>query len=200
MTNLVNGTTRLQPICLLIGQAAGVLAHLSAKNDVNPGDVGVRDVQDILIDRGAYIMPYSEVCPQDPAFRSVQRIGATGILKGEGENIGWENHTLFHPDSILTLQALSEGLNSFVDGFTANIESNEISVDAAIKTLVEFWKFRIPNGQTVELNLDQIRESYKFGKFLRTNEITRKEFAVLLDAMIDPFHLKQVDHFGNFIE
>ena len=46
-------------------------------------------------------MPYVDVDSEDLNFISYQKIGACGILRSEGLNIGWENKTLFYPNSKL---------------------------------------------------------------------------------------------------
>ena len=199
VTNLVNGTTRLQPVCLLIGQAAGVLAHLSAEYDKTPKEISVRDVQDILLEAGAYIMPYSDVNPDDLSFKAVQRIGATGILKGEGKNIGWENHTLFHPDSALSSAALSEGLKEF--DFMLRNDGELITVRLAYEILMNFrTQHRGKNENEADpLDLKKLWSEYQLGVLNENQAITRKQFAVLLDRIVDPFHVKQIDHFGRFL-
>ena len=200
VTNLVNGTTRLQPVCLLIGQAAGVLAHLSTKNAISPIEVSVRDVQDILLKHGAYIMPYSDVSPADKAFNAVQRIGATGILQGEGKNIGWENHTLFHPDSILTFDCIVEGFKEFDSDFKLGPNNDPYTVEEAVNLITEFKLFVATNNHLDSLNLLEIWDEFQLGAIDRNSTITRKQFAILLDKMVDPFHIKQVDHLGEFVD
>ena len=205
VTNLVNGTTRLQPVCLLIGQAAGVLAHLAAESGSTPGEMPVRKVQDVLLTNGAYIMPYSDITPEDKAFAAVQRIGGTGILKGEGKNIGWENHTLFHPDSVMTYEVLLEGLTDFDAEFNLNRKAGIITVEEA-KNLLMDLKSHLSQNNSIDIgvednvDLQQIWTDFEFGDLNPDQPITRKQFALLLDKMVDPFHTKQVDHFGNFID
>ncbi|HYK55471.1 MAG TPA: FAD-dependent oxidoreductase, partial [Flavisolibacter sp.] len=77
VSNVANGTTRLQPVVLLTGQAAGTLAALSSIKDVRPEQVSVRSVQEALLKAKAYIMPYIDVTPEDPFFLAIQKIGAT---------------------------------------------------------------------------------------------------------------------------
>lgn len=200
VTNLVNGTTRLQPVCLLIGQAAGVLGHLSVKNEISPFEVSVRDVQKILLQHGAYIMPYSDVSPADKSFSAVQRIGATGILKGEGKNIGWENHTLFYPDSLLSSDCIVEGFRDFGRNFKIDLNKDQFTVEEAVYLLIEFNSFLGNNKNLSTPDLSQIWDEFQLGEIDITMAITRKQFAVLLDKMVDPFHIKQVNHFGEFID
>ena len=95
VSNIMNGATRLQPVVMQIGQAAGALAALSVVQGRSVRDVAVRDVQDVLLEAGSYIMPYRDFTPSDEDFKIIQRIGATGIVKGEGRNEGWSNQTWF---------------------------------------------------------------------------------------------------------
>ena len=200
VTNIVNGTTRLQPVCLLLGQAAGVLAHLSSKNGTPPREVGVRDIQDILLQNDAYLMPYSDVSPDDKAFKSIQRIGASGILRGEGKNIGWENHTLFHPDSVLTFSGIIDGLMEFDNEIQIEVKNHVISIGEASDIMKSLSQSLDQNHSNIDTEIEQIWAVYQFGELRYKNAITRKQFAVLLDKIIDPFHNKQVDHFGRFID
>lgn len=50
VSNIINGTTRLQPVVLQIGQAAGALAALAVKNNQKIDEVSVRDVQNAILD------------------------------------------------------------------------------------------------------------------------------------------------------
>lgn len=197
VTNLVNGTTRLQPVCLLIGQAAGVLAHLAANQDITPGKVAVRQVQELLLENGAYLMPYSDVHPEDESFNAIQRIGATGILRGEGKNIGWENHTLFHPDSALTIAGLADGLQEFDSRIQLGRSQEIFTWEAAMNLVYQIDSLLSIESEELDKSVARISNKYSLGE---GQPITRKQFAVLLDATIDPFHLKQIDHRGLFVD
>lgn len=95
VSNIMNGATRLQPVVMQVGQAAGALAALSVAQGKAVRDVSVRDVQDAILASGGYIMPYRDLKPGDAGFGAIQRIGATGIVQGEGRNEGWSNQTWF---------------------------------------------------------------------------------------------------------
>ena len=56
-SNIVNGTTRLQPVVMQIGQAAGTLAALSIEQDKKIAEVSVRDVQNKILEAGGYLLP-----------------------------------------------------------------------------------------------------------------------------------------------
>lgn len=44
-----------QPVCMLIGQAAGTLAALAVDTGLKPAEVPVRDVRQALLDFDAYL-------------------------------------------------------------------------------------------------------------------------------------------------
>lgn len=101
-THVVNGSTRLQPVVMGIGQAAGVAAAFSALTGTRPRDLDVRRIQQALLDAGAWILPYADISPADPDFQAVMRVGAAGWMRGTGEPSAWANRTWFHPDRTLT--------------------------------------------------------------------------------------------------
>ena len=98
VSNLVNGSTRLQPVVMLTGQAAGTLAALAAERRCPPREVPVREVQEALLAQKAYIAPLYDVKPDDPDFATLQRIAATGILRMTGEPFHWANRSWFYPE------------------------------------------------------------------------------------------------------
>lgn len=121
VSNVVNGTTRLQPCVMQIGQAAGMLAALSIVQNKQPIEVSVRSLQEKLLSARVYIMPYMDLDPQNPHFIAAQKMGATGLLKGVGTPTGWANKTYFNPTKNV---ALSEFLVEWNKKFTNKL-SNE---------------------------------------------------------------------------
>jgi hypothetical protein len=116
VSNLANGSTRLQPCVLLTGQSAGALAALAIQSNLEPRQVPVRSVQHTLLESKTFLMPYMDVAIADPAFAAIQRMGATGVLKGLGKNEGWANKTYFQPDSLCVAKNLLEDLAAFLPG------------------------------------------------------------------------------------
>jgi hypothetical protein len=103
VTNIVNGTTRLQPVVLLTGQAAGMLAAKSVHLNKKPREVPVRFVQEELLRSKSFLMPFTDVSPSDPDWKAIQKTGVTGILKGTGKPEGWANKMFFYPDSLVRM-------------------------------------------------------------------------------------------------
>lgn len=205
VSNVVNGTTRLQAITLLIGQAAGTLAAQSVQQKLDAQDIPVRLVQLGLLKSKAYIMPYFDVTLNHPNFIAAQKIGATGILKGEGVPYSWANKTLFHPDSLVNRNNLVNDLADFYS--LPLIKKSFLTLSETINIIIEIAKKNNLNQKQSNWNFtdryiltDQIQQKWKqweFGSFNTDMPLTRIQFAQLIDATINPFELKQIDHNGK---
>ncbi|GAB1416636.1 FAD-dependent oxidoreductase [Paludibacter sp.] len=196
VTNLVNGTTRLQPVVLQIGQASGVLAALAVKNKKNIADISVRDVQSAILNANGYLMPYLDLPLSDKHFKALQRVGATGILRGEGKNVGWSNQTWFNADSLLTVEQLKDGLYEFCE-LDIQDQPELISIGQAtniINEIADMFNIKKYSANEFEDAWNKLNLcNYDINRIL-----TRKEFAVLLDFAIDPFNIKQINIKGEF--
>ena len=121
VSNIANGTTRLQPVVLLTGQAAGMLASVSVKNKIDPSLIDVRELQTKLVENNCYIMPFSDITPDDSAWKAVQLICSLGFLKGHGVSEGWSNKTYFYPDKIVGEQELNSIQSEISAAFPAGV-------------------------------------------------------------------------------
>lgn len=205
VSNVVNGTTRLQPCVLLTGQAAGVLAALSILQKKQPRQVKVRDVQNNLLNARVYIMPYIDVPFNHLHFVAIQKIGATGILRGKGIPYKWANQTWFYPDSNVVTADLLLHLKPYADlkGFT-----NEFfTVEDAIKlvfSMANFYPKKIASSIFFFSDINKLKvqigkqwTGWKLNNFNTTRNITRAELAALLDNAINPFRLVEPDVKGS---
>lgn len=71
-THIVNGCTRLQPVAMGIGQAAGAAAASAVLIGERPRDLAAEVIQDELLEVGAMVVPDSEVGSDDPEFEDRQ--------------------------------------------------------------------------------------------------------------------------------
>lgn len=197
VSNLVNGTTRLQPVVLQIGQAAGVLAALAVGNKCNIEDVSVRTVQQEILASGGYLMPYLDVQKDNILFPVYQRIGATGILRGVGKNVGWSNQTWLRVSDPLIFSEL-EGLKDYYTCKVENPEGDSLTLKYAISLIRD-----IARNENIKIDGDIYKEAeklyvkYGMGDFNINTPIQRGAFAVLVDEFLNPFK-KEVDIYGNF--
>lgn len=182
VSNIVNGSSRLQPCVLLTGQAAGALAAVSIKHNIQPGKVNIREVQTILLDAGAWLMPYCDVVNSDPAWRAIQQVGLTGIMKGTGKPQGWENKTFFYPDSTMILADLIKGLKEAKPGFNYSTTDSgkKVTMNDLNGLLTAFG-----SSQKIKNDLNQ------------ASVLTRRQIASIINEKINPFSWP-VDWNGHF--
>lgn len=182
VSNIVNGTTRLQPVVLGIGQAAGALAATSIKANKSLQQISVRSVQQGLLSSKAYLMPFMDVDKNAPYFEAVQRIGATGILKGKGVPYKWANQTWFYPDAGISEFELVEGLRSYfpaVDEYWS--ASGQPLTFNFFKDVTKLINPQVDTG-AIETRYESI--SGNDSKYMN-----RWQVAVLLDEFLKPFEL-----------
>jgi hypothetical protein len=185
VSNIVNGTTRLQPVVLLIGQAAGTIAALSAKQNKAAQQLSIRQVQETLLQDQAYIMPYYDVKPYHPHFVAIQKIGATGILKGKGEPHAWANRTWFYPDSTVNAAEFVKELKVLYPYtfFNTKQENSTLTINGAFKLIqsIKMSKTMLNKIWWNELGLTNYDES---------RPITRAELAVVINLLLNPFKIE----------
>lgn len=185
VSNLVNGSTRLQPVVLQIGEAAGIVAALAVKQGIEPREVSVRDVQREVLQGGGYLLPYLDLPTTDPHFKALQRVGVTGIIEGVGMTVGWENQTWFKADEPISMAELSRGLNRFDEQF-------ELNTDSRPTTLADLERW------LGEIN-DAMWNAWGLEDYNANRALSRKECAVVIDALLRPFYKYPVTLQGEFI-
>lgn len=188
VSNLINGATRLQPVVMQLGQAAGALAALACIQDKSVKKVRVREIQQVLLDAGCYIMPYLDLDKTHPHFKAIQKIGATGILRGEGRNVGWANQTWFRTDDPLL------GEEIFAEGYY----NGRLPFDKGPIKVGDFANMLRMMGVHLPATLGEWWSGLGLSDYDYDRNITRLEAAVIVDATIDPFHLLDVDYNGDF--
>lgn len=196
VSNVVNGTTRLQPVVLGIGQAAGTIAALASKNDLKPEDVPVRQIQQALLDQGAYIMPYMDVSISDPHFKAIQRIGSTGLLRGRGIPYKWANQTWFYPDSASFTHEIYPDFDRKPDGtHYLKEDNNRITTPNDLVNLLSKYHKSI----TIQEIKTHLQALFPMQAFTSATPLTRRQVAVVVDHVWNPF-MMGVDFEGHIIE
>ncbi|MCE2835254.1 MAG: FAD-dependent oxidoreductase [Chitinophagaceae bacterium] len=193
VSNVANGTTRLQPVVLLTGQAAGMLAAMSVKMKRQPRAVPVREVQRGLLDARAYLMPYFDIKPEHPFFQDIQAVGATGILKGVGEPFQWANRTWFYPTQRVRVSEVTDGLKAYGVAMPTTSDSLLRSAEAFAVAAALGGKDPGAAGRGAAWT------SLGLGTYDPAAYIERAAFARILNALADPFGRFPVDHRGRII-
>lgn len=177
VSNIVNGTTRLQPVVMQVGQAAGALAALAVAHETTPREVPVRDLQRALLASGAYLLPFSELAPGDRGFEAVQRLGVCGLLRGQGRAEGWTGVTTVSPDGYVTADDVALLLAYF--GKEAQLSGDTPLRGKKIATAMRALGAEPPRHVA------------------KAKRMTRLEYAVLVDSCLHPFDIP-IDYNGNF--
>jgi len=196
VTNIVNGATRLQPVVLGIGQASGVLAALAIKQNKQLSEVSIRDVQSMLLEHGAYIMPFIDVPVSDPHFKILHKIGATGVLKGSGIPYKWANQTWFYPEREISEYELTLGLRSYYPSLNNVWEASgeSLTVNGFVNILKTI---------NIQLSIDDISSTldhFGFKQNIHSNtKLNRRWTSILLEEKLQLFS-KEVDYNGHLLK
>jgi len=195
VSNIVNGASRLQPVVLGIGHAAGALATVAIKESKALDQVSVREVQQLLLNQNAYIMPFIDVNPEMKSFQAIQKAGAAGIFRGEGVPYLWANQTWFYPGRAVTEYELILGLKpiySELDKFWG--------ASGDYLTLSRFEELL----KLVDESISRVRVSETWDKLGMQGQLfdglvlNREQVSLLLDDLLNPFG-KEVNWDGEFI-
>ena len=193
VSNIVNGTTRLQPCVMQIGQASGLLAALSIKNRVDPKNISVRQVQLALLDANGYIMPYKDVTQKDRYFKAIQKIGATGLLRGVGVPTGWANATYFNPNERVKFDEFNISWTKKFPDFKLS-QTYELSILDAIFIASNLSKRSI---KIINNEFEQKWKMIGLENYDLQRPILRYELAAILDQY-NVFNIFDVDIYGNY--
>ena len=193
VSNIVNGTTRLQPCVMQIGQASGLLAALSIKNRVDPKNISVRQVQQALLDANGYIMPYKDVTQKDRYFKAIQKIGATGLLRGVGVPTGWANATYFNPNDKVKLDEFSIAWNKKFIAHSLKSD-NDLTISDALFVAAKLSNTSV---EKIKSSFELKWKSIGLQNFNIQRPILRYELAAILDQY-NVFNIFDVDIYGNY--
>lgn len=193
VSNIVNGTTRLQPCVMQIGQASGLLAALSIVNRVDPKNISVRQVQLALLDANGYIMPYKDVTQKNRYFKAIQKIGATGLLRGVGVPTGWANATYFNPNDKVKLDEFSIAWNKKFIAHSLKSD-NDLTISDALFVAAKLSNTSV---EKIKSSFELKWKSIGLENYDLQRPILRYELAAILDQY-NVFNIFDVDIYGNY--
>ncbi|MGM9768610.1 MAG: FAD-dependent oxidoreductase [Candidatus Cryptobacteroides sp.] len=188
VSNIANGTTRLQPVVMQLGQAAGALASMMVTDGK---DFSVRKLQEALLDCGCYLQPFIDAKPDSPLFPAIQRIGSTGILKGEGKQIQWTNVTDLHVNDLYDRRDLKDLYEYYGIEYQGLDGPGTLSAEELAGLLRGFPGFRD------DVDWKAALDEAGLGNVMEKQPVTRAMFAVLADCLLNPFEAFDVDIYGN---
>jgi hypothetical protein len=98
VSHIANGATRLQPVVLAIGQAAGMAAALCVEQQCQPRELAVRSLQNALLQdqtAPAAVIPLLDLTPSHPDW------------------LGWQQLVLDHPDRYSITGEIADNLSQW---------------------------------------------------------------------------------------
>ena len=146
-------------------------------------------------------MPLLDADPHHTLFAPLQRVACTGLLHGEGKRVGWSNQFWIGADSVLTRQSLAL-LHTVYPSHKLNYtaDSQAVSVSQAYDAIAHVAKEeRMMSKRKAKALLHKTWQQHFATQPQPEQPITRGEYAVLVDAVLQPFARKPVDINGNFI-
>ncbi|MHB2148572.1 FAD-dependent oxidoreductase [Calditrichota bacterium LG25] len=207
VTHMVNGCTRLQPVVMQIGQAAGAAAALAVEKDQPVEKLNVRELQETLLQAGMWLMPFTDVTPEHWAFKSLQRMALCGLLKGQGKASDWANEFYIFPEKPVTAREAVEALSALNPEFKVNNElhfpenlEHSLTRQEGVRLI---WQALGSPKESVNLFLNDVQDlavdfilaqnlgtpwiDFEKELFYPKEPMTRSVFAHLIDHLFRPF-------------
>jgi hypothetical protein len=113
VSGLANGCTRLQPVVMQIGQAAGAAAALCLEKGFRPETVPAQSVQRAILAAGGYLVPACDTNPGEETFAALQWAASAGYLALRYESEGWANRGYLDPDAPVRREDISAAERAF---------------------------------------------------------------------------------------
>ena len=207
VSSIANGSSRLQPVVMGIGQAAGIAAAMSVQQNIEPRELSLREVQQHLLNQNGWALPFMDSAPEEWHFQPLQRVGLSGVLKGDGVPYAWANQTFIYPDSVMTNREANNALARASENQPENLlpDNDDPASHSAVLQLV--WEITgSPEAETAvalsaetEAHPSALAIAYAFESgwtddwadiehFHPDDSMVRKEFAAIIDRALDPFN------------
>jgi hypothetical protein len=212
VSHIVNGTTRLQPVVMSIGQAAGAAAAIASAKNLEPRNISISELQDVLIKAKSKIFYFTDISQDHFAYEDVIKLAMNSIIKGNPD-LSFKPEDNINRAQLLTIlgrifklnenQPILEQLNKiglnisqdFQNSLTENITYNEL-VKLISNELLPYLNapndaqpipFKDLNRQTdYNFYLNQLLDKKILTKKHSPNKnVSRAEIAVILNRLIN---------------
>jgi hypothetical protein len=180
------------------GQAAGATAAYCAFFKTTTEQLNVRVIQGELLTYKATLLPFKDIQQGDSNFVALTHVALTGLLNsGIGQKEGtyrWMGNQNVHADEIKV--SMKKLFSRSQIWFADHADLTDLSIGDAIGLIT----YTATRGAELKLEIERgWKSTLKLpGSFNENRKISRNEFAVLLEAYLQPF-ARQVDMQGAFI-
>lgn len=186
------------PLFMLQAQACGAAAAYCAFFKTTSDKINVRTLQGELLAFKSFIIPFQDISLQDPHCTAIQRVGATGILRGVYTSSNEEKRFIFQPDSLVSSKEIEPIIEQLYTRSQIWFKDKDIPV-LKLKDLLSLIKYVANRGNELEAEVEKgWSRRFKFDpSYDLEKELSRRELAVLLDAYLQPFNVR-VTQTGQF--
>ena len=201
VTHLVNGSITDPAVQMTLGQGVGASAAWCAFFKKTTKELDVRKIQDEILIYNGSIMPFNDMPKSDPAYRAMQQLGATGMLRGVVKPTGNRAEFLFKPDTIVYTAEVKPFLNEiYARSFLWFNRTNPGETFTVGNLLSYISEMSLTDPETLQKMMRAAwQTTYKFNTaFDIKRPVTRREFAILANKYLNPFSRK-VDISGKLV-
>ncbi|NOW94336.1 FAD-dependent oxidoreductase [Mucilaginibacter sp. SG564] len=201
VSHLVNASSMYPSIQMCVGQGAGATAAFCAFFKTTTKKLNVRIIQGELLDFKAWLLPFADIKSNDPYLRSIQQIGATGLLKGIQKVNGNTAQLLFMPDSVVSTAEVEPFFKEIYARAFLWFNKEKPDEKFTQGNLLSFIsEITLTEPKTLQISMQKAwKTQYKFSSDFDMNKpVTRREFAVLANKFLNPF-ARTVDLAGRMV-
>jgi|GEM_PF-99977 len=155
VSHLVNGTTRLQPVIMQIGQAVGSAAALSVLDNIQPREIPVSVLQDILVKAGSKIFYFTDLSENHFSYPYVTKLALKKVLP-EYSNFDFRPNNYITKAEVVKIVAKTAGIDQ--DNEYKN-KNDEYDYDVSAEFLAE------------KGIIDDLFSTYEQDKFIKRGEL-----------------------------
>ena len=192
-----NKNIQYLPLQLQLGQGVGTVAAFCAFFKTTTKHLNVRVIQGELLDFKGYLLPFADISQNDAAWRPVQQVCATGMLRGSQQN----SRFVFMPDSAVTTAEVKPVLTEIYTRaflwFNKEKPGEKFTVGNTISFISDYT---LTEPLLLTRSMQKAwKTQYKFKSDFDINRpISRIEFAVLANRFLNPF-ARTVDLSGRLV-
>lgn len=182
------------PETFQIGQAFGASAAYSAFFETESDKINVRTLQGELLAFKMELIPFSDIPFADRHFQAIQRVGMTGILKGQVDS----GKLIFDTDSHVSSEEMRPVIESIYTRSQIWFRGKSID-ELSLTELLDLIKFIALKGDELNKEVERGWQSrFGFaGNYDPDCLVSRRHVAVLLDQYLKPFEVR-VQKDGSF--
>ena len=100
VSHIANGSTRLQPVTMAVGQAVGTAAAMASKQNIEPRNINVEELQEKLINNNSNLFFFKDLPPQHWAYKNVAQLAIKGLISGYNDLSFKPNNPIIESDML----------------------------------------------------------------------------------------------------